>query len=183
MYKPIEKVAELAKTNVAQASKFATCAMDSVEKLNNLNMATMKAGVVQGMDNAQALFAVRDMKALQELGTKAAEFGVQNTMGYWRSYYKLSTEAQDQYKELAQDAWGLYTKDIKGWFVKLTKSGPDGSNVAVDAFKNTVAATTAAFDQFKNATKQVVSLADASVRAAAAPVVEAVQAPKGKKAA
>ena len=42
------------------------------------------------------------------------------------------------------------------------------ADVAVNAFKSTLAASTAAFDQFQKATKQVVNFADASVRAAAA---------------
>jgi len=63
-----------------------------------------------------------------------------------------------------------------------TKSAPAGSDVAVNAFKSTVAATTAAFDQFQKATKQVVNLADASVRAAAAQAAKATPA-KGRKAA
>jgi len=56
----------------------------------------------------------------------------------------------------------------------------------VTALKSTVAATTAAFDQFSKATKQVVSFADASVRAAAANaanVTKATTPTKGRKAA
>ena len=41
-----------------------------------------------------------------------------------------------------------------------------GSEVAVNAMKQGFAASTAAFDQFQKASKQVVNLADASVRAA-----------------
>jgi hypothetical protein len=48
--------------------------------------------------------------------------------------------------------------------------------------KSTVAATSAAFDQFQKASKQVVSLADASMRAAAANATKAA-ATKGRKAA
>ena len=49
--------------------------------------------------------------------------------------------------------------------------------------KSTVAATTAALDQFQKASKQVVSLADASMRAAAANASKATAAPKGRRAA
>ena len=71
-----------------------------------------------------------------------------------------------------------YTKGVAAWVDKASKSAPAGSDVAVNAFKSTIAATTAAFDQFQKATKQVVSLADASVRAAAA---SATKATKGKQ--
>jgi hypothetical protein len=48
--------------------------------------------------------------------------------------------------------------------------------------QSTVAAMTAAFDQFQKATKQVVSFANASVRAAAANASKTA-APKGRRAA
>ena len=54
---------------------------------------------------------------------------------------------------------------------------------AVTALKSTVAATTAAFDQMSKATKQVVSFADASVRAATANAASAAKTTKGRKAA
>ena len=56
--------------------------------------------------------------------------------------------------------------------------------VVVVGTLTTFAASTAAFDQFHRATKQVVSLADASVRAAQANAANAVKsATKGRKAA
>jgi len=67
---------------------------------------------------------------------------------------------------------------------KASKAAPAGSESAVNAFKSTFAASTAAFDQFQKATKQVVSFADASVRAASANAANAVKsATKGRKAA
>ena len=64
-----------------------------------------------------------------------------------------------------------------------TKAAPAGSDVAVNALKSTFAASTAAFDQFQKATRQVVNLADASVRAAAATTQKAHATAKGKRAA
>jgi hypothetical protein len=53
----------------------------------------------------------------------------------------------------------------------------------VTALKSTVAATTAAFDQFSKATKQVVNFTDASVRAATANAASATKSTKTRKAA
>lgn len=72
-------------------------------------------------------------------------------------------------------------KGVAAFVDKASKSAPAGSDAAVNAFKSTFAASTAAFDQFQKATKQVVNLADASVRAAASNASKA--ATKGRKAA
>jgi hypothetical protein len=80
----------------------------------------------------------------------------------------MATEAQAQYTAMAEEAWAAYTKGVAAWVDKASKSAPAGSEVAVNAMKQGFAASTAAFDQFQKASKQVVNLADASVRAAAA---------------
>ena len=75
------------------------------------------------------------------------------------------------------------TANQKFGMESATKAAPAGSDVAVNALKSTFAASTAAFDQFQKATRQVVNLADASVRAAAATTQKAHAAAKGKRAA
>ena len=94
----------------------------------------------------------------------------------------MATEAQAGYTAMAEEAWAAYTKGVAAWVDKAIEVGPGrfGSRrqrVQVDGF----AATTAAFDQFQKASKQVVNLADASVRAAAANASKATV--KGRKAA
>ena len=112
------------------------------------------------------------------------EAGVQNALGYSRGVYQIASEAQADFSALAEEAWAAYTKGFAVWVDKATKNAPAGSDVAVTALKSTMAATTAAFDQFSKATKQVVSFADASVRAAAANAANATKpAGKGRKAA
>jgi hypothetical protein len=51
---------------------------------------------------------------------------------------------------------------------QATKAAPAGSDVAVAAMKSTMAATTAAFDTFNRAARQVASYADAGVKASGA---------------
>ena len=57
----------------------------------------------------------------------------------------FSSEAQAQFTALAEEAWSTYTKDAAAWVEKASKSAPAGSEPAVNAFKSTFAASTAAF--------------------------------------
>ena len=102
-------------------------------------------------------------------------------MSYSRTLYDLASEAQAEYTSMAEELWSNYTKGVAAFVDKASKSAPAGSDAAVNAFKSSFAASTAAFDQFQKATKQVVNLADASVRAAASNASKA--ATKGRKAA
>jgi phasin family protein len=183
MYNATEQFVELNKTSVAQATKVAALALENTEKLAKMNLLAAKSALAQGVEGAQAIAGVKDPQELFALRAKFAESGLQAAMGYSKGLYELATEAQAQYSALAEEAWAGYTKGVAAWVEKASKSAPAGSDVAVNAFKSTFAASTAAIDQFNKATKQVVSLADASVRAAAANATKVAAATKGRKAA
>ncbi len=179
MYNASEQFAEFSKANVAQATKFAAFSLENAEKLVNFNLGATKAVFAQSVEGAQAVASVKDVQDLVALRTKLAEAQVQSAVVYSRHLYELASEAQAGYSALAEEAIAAYTKGVAGLVDQASKSAPAGSDVAFNAFRSTIAATTAAFDQFQKASKQVVSMADANVRAAAA---TATKAAKGRKA-
>jgi len=181
MYNPSEQIAEISKANVASAIKLASLSIEQAEKLVTINLNAAKLAFAQGVEGAQAAASVKDVQELFALRSKMAEFGVQSALGYSRGLYELSSEAQSELSALAEEAWSSYTKGVATWVEKASASAPAGSDVAFNAFRSTIAASTAAFDQFQRATKQVVNLADASVRAAAATTTNGTS--KGRKAA
>ena len=160
--------AEFNKANVAQVTKIAAIAIENAEKILKLNIATAKAAFAHSVEGATAVASVKDAQELFALPTKYAESSVESVVGYSKSLYEVVSEAQSQYTAMAEEAVAGYTKGLAVWVEKASASAPAGSDVAINAMKSTVAATTAALDQFQKASKQVVSLADASVRAAAA---------------
>jgi phasin family protein len=180
-YIATEQFTEFNKANVAQATKLAALAMANAEKLMQLNLSAARTALAQGVEGASAAASVKDVQELLALRTKYAEDGVQSALGYSRSLYEVAAEAQAQISQFAEESWAAYTKGVAAWVDKASKSAPAGSDAAVNAFKSTFAASTAAFDQFQKATKQVVNLADASVRAAAANATKVTA--KGRKAA
>ena len=183
MYNATEQFVELNKTNVAQASKLAAIALENTEKLFKLNLLAAKSTLAQGIENAQAAASVKDVQELFSLRTRFAETGVQTALAYSRTLYELASQVQAEYSAISEETWASYSKGVASWVDKASKSAPAGSDVAINAFKSTFAATTAAFDQFQRASKQVVNLADASVRAAAASAVRSAPVKNGRKAA
>jgi phasin family protein len=176
--------AELNQTNVAQATKLAAVMLRGVENVAQLNMNTTKAAIAQGVEGASAVAGVRDAREFFALPNQYVESSFQHVVGYSKGLYELSQQAQAAYSAIAEEALAGYTKGLAAWVEKASASAPAGSEGAINAMKSTVAATSAAFDQFQKASKQVASFADASVRAAAANATKFVPvAPKGRKAA
>lgn len=177
--------AEFGKTNVAQANRLAAIAFANAEKVFQLNLATTRAAIAQGSEGAHAVTAVKDAQDLVALPGKYAESSFHHAVGYAKSLYEISAQAQADYTTVADEALAGYSKGLASWVEKASASAPAGSEVAINALKSSVAATSAAIDQFQKASKQVASFADASVRAAAAKASKAapVAPAKGRKAA
>lgn len=173
MYNATEQFAAFNHAGVSNAVKLASLSIANTEKLVQLNLNVAKRAIAQAVEGAQAVASVKDVQELFALRSKLAEAGVENATGYSRNLYELSSEAHAGFSALAEETWANYTKGVASWVEKASKAAPAGSDVAVNAFKSTFAASTAAFDQFQKATKQVVELADASVRAAAATATRA----------
>jgi phasin family protein len=178
MYNATEQFAELNKVGVANATRLAALSIENAEKLFKLNVTAAKVAFAHGVENAQAVAGVKDVQELMALRAKVAEENVQAAVGYGRTLYALASEAQGSYTALAEEAWNTYSKNVAAIVDKASKNAPAGADAGFNAFKSTFAASTAAFDQFQRATKQVASLADASMRAAAASTTKAG---KGRK--
>ncbi|MCC7040253.1 MAG: phasin family protein [Burkholderiales bacterium] len=178
MYNPTQDFAEINRNNVAQATKFAALSLDNAEKLVRFQLGAARNVFAQSVENANAVAGVKDVQELIALRSKFAEAQMQTAMGYSRNLYDLATEAHAEYSALAEESFGVYSKGMAAFVDKASKSAPPGSDAAVNAFKSTLAATTAAFDQFQKATKQVADIADANVRAAAATASKAVKGAK-----
>ncbi|MEP7208641.1 MAG: phasin family protein [Casimicrobiaceae bacterium] len=181
MYNATEQFAVINKTNVEQVTKLAAVALQNAEKFFNANLEAAKFALAQGVEGAQAAAGVKDVQQLISLRTKYAETGVQGALGYSRSLYEIAAQTQAQYTALAEEAFAAYTKGVATMVDQAGANAPAGSDVAVNAFRSTFAATTAAFDQFQKASRQVVDLADASVRAAANNASRAASASKGSR--
>ena len=178
MYNATEQFAELNKVGVANATRLAALSIENTEKFFKLNVTAAKAAFANGVEGAQAAAGVKDVQDLLALRAKVAEANVQAAVGYGRTFYALASEAQGSYTALAEEAWNTYSKNVATMVDKAVKNAPAGSEAAINAFKSTFAASTAAFDQFQRASKQVASFADSSVRAAAASTSKAA---KGRK--
>ena len=169
MYNATEQFADINKVGYDNAVRLASLSLDKGRAFHQVEPPGRQGRArARRVFTANAVAGIKDVQELAAVRAKLTEAGMQNALGYSRGVYQIASEAQADFSELAEEAWASYTKGVAAWVEKASKNAPAGSDFAVTALKSTVAATTAAFDQFSKATKQVVSYADASVRAASA---------------
>ena len=158
--------AETARRSVDSAARVSRISMDSAERAVAVQLEYAKGAITQATLNARAVTQARDMQELLALRTRIAENALENMMGYSRSLYEVASEAQSELGKLAEERMTSFQQAVSESVDLAAKSAPAGSDVAVQAIKSSLAATTAAFDSFTKAAKNMASYTDAGVRAA-----------------
>jgi len=161
-------ITELSAATVNAAARLTRISLDSAERAFAIQLEYAKGALKQATLTAHAVSQVKDVPQLIALRTRLAENAVENMMGYSRSLYEVASDAQSELSKLAEERLSSYQQSVVEAVDQATKAAPAGSDVAVAAMKSTMAATTAAFDTFNRAARQVVSYADAGVKASGA---------------
>jgi phasin family protein len=182
-----EQFAAANKANVETLLTLANTAFASAERLAALNLNTARALLEDGVANTKALLAVKDVQELVAMQASLAQPIVEKAVAYARSVYEIATQSQEELSKVFESQFSEINKNVATALDKAAKNAPAGSDVAVAAVKQAIAAANSAYDSMTKAAKQVAEIAEANVAAATSATVKAVgtgaAAPKAKKAA
>jgi phasin family protein len=159
-------LSEISSATVDAAVRLTKISMDSTERVVALQLEFARTTLEQATKSARDIAKAKDVQDLLALRTRNAESAVERLMGYSRSLYEISSEAQTQLSRLAEERMSTFQQAVSETVEKAAKSTPAGGDVAAAAIKSSLAATTAAFDSFNKAARHVASLTDAGLRPA-----------------
>jgi len=158
-------LAEIGRAAAESAARAARISMDSAERALAVQLEYAKGALKQATLNARAVAQVKDVQELFAVRTRIAENAVENLVGYTRSLYEVASDAQSEYARLAEERMARFQAVMAEGVEQAAKAAPAGSDVAVAALKSQLAATTAAFDTFTKAARNLASYADAGIAA------------------
>ena len=158
-------LAEIGRAATESAARAARISMDSAERAFTIQLEYAKGAVAQATLNARAVAQVKDVQELFAVRARIAENAMENLIGYSRSLYEVASEAQSEYSRLAEERMARFQAAVTEGVEQAAKAAPAGSDVAVAAIRSQLAATTAAFDTFTKAAKNLAAYADAGITA------------------
>ena len=158
-------LAEIAGRNFDSAVRITRISMDSAERAVAVQLEYAKGAVTQATHNARAISQAKDVQELLALRTRISENVLENMMGYSRSLYEVASQGQSELGKLAEERMTSFQQAVTETVELAARSAPAGSGVTLAAMKSSLAATTAAFDSFTKAAKNMASYTDASVLA------------------
>jgi hypothetical protein len=145
-------------TPVNPMSQFAAASFEAAARITRISMDSAERTIAIQLEYA------KDVNQLVGLRARIAENALENTMGYSRSLYEVASEAQSELGKLAEENMSTFQQSVAESVDQAAKSAPAGGDMVAAAFKSSLAATTAAFDTFNKAARNVASYGDASVR-------------------
>ena len=156
--------ADIGSAALEAAARITRISMDSAERTMAVQLDYAKGAVKQATLTARAFGQVKDVNELVAMRARIAENALENAMGYSRSLYEVASEAQSELGKLAEERMSAFQQTVAASVDQVAKSAPAGGDLVAAAFKSSLAASTAAFDTFNKAARNVASYADASVR-------------------
>lgn len=161
-----EHWAELNKAALDQWIKLSQLTIENAERLANLNISAAKETLEEQVKTLQTLPNIKDAQGWATWRQKAAETQLDSFFGYTRKVCEATAATQSDLGKVVEDGLQQYQKQINTWADTAGKSAPAGSDLAINAIKNGIAATHAAIDGISKATRQAAEFADAGVKAA-----------------
>ena len=181
MYVTPEQIQAASKANVEAILALATTQFAAIEKFASLNANAIKAAFEDTIANARALAGAKDVQELVNLQSTFAQPAIEKAIAYSKSAYEVAAETNSEFSKAAERRVAEWNENFVSLLDKAAKNAPAGSDVAVSAVKQMIAAANSAYDNFTKVTKQATEIAEANV-AAATETVKGL-ASKAKKAA
>ena len=155
-------------------------AVQGVEQVVALNMATAKSNVEDGLAAGKALSQAQDPKAAMELAASHVQPGMAGAAAYNQQLGDIIAEIREEFTRAADAHMAEAKSNLSALIYDVTKNVRPGSENAVQIVKTAIDNAFAGYEQVTTATKQAVEAVEAQIAKAAA-IVEKTPAKGAKK--
>lgn len=175
MVKTPEQISAANKAAVDTAMKLAQISMENAEQLVRMQLEAARGMLEDYLKSAKALAEAKDPQQLAALRARALESGVEQMTAYSRGIYDLVAKTQAEFGRIMESRIAAFNREVAQLVDDAAKSAPSGSEPAIAAMKQTLAATNAMIDTMTKAAKQFTEAADSNIKSATAAATHAVK--------
>jgi phasin family protein len=165
MYVTPEQIAATNKAGVEALLGLANSQFAAFERWSTLNMNATKAAFEDSMNHAKALLGAKDVQEFINVNAAAAQPALEKAIAYSRSIYEVAAQSQAEMTKAVEAQASELNKNVVTFLDKVSKNAPAGSDVAVAAVKQALAAANSAYDSFTKVAKQATEIAEANFTA------------------
>ena len=181
MYQAPEQLIAMNKASIETAMKFAGIAIESAERMMELQLKTAKAAFADSVESAKALASVKDLQQFAALNDTLAQPSIEKAQAYARSVYDVAATTQAEFTKLVEAQVAEFNKQTVAVLDKMVKTAPAGSEVGIATLKSAIAAVNGSYDNLSKVAKQFQEVTQSNMEAVAKQAITSVK--KSKKAA
>jgi len=170
-----EQMAAAQKANLETLSGLTNQALQSIEKLVELNMHIAKQSLGESMSSAKKALEVKDIQQLLAHQAEAVQPMAEKIMAYSRHLYELAHETQASFTKSAEKEFQAGQKKMNALVEDWTKNVPAGSDAAIHVMKQAITSAANVFETSQNAVKHAVEVAQTNLSNATSSVEKSVQ--------
>ena len=175
MYQAPEQFVALNKANLEVAVKFAAIALQSTERLINLQMKAARSAFAESAEAAKSLAGIKDLNNLAALQDNIAQPALEKATAYAKDVYDVAANTQAEFGKIVDEQVAEYNKQVVSILDKMVKTAPAGSEVGIAAFKSGIAAINSAYDNLSKASKQFQEVTQSNIETVAKQTVSTVK--------
>jgi phasin family protein len=161
-----EQIAAANKANMETLATLTNKAFEGVEKLIELNVQVAKTAMNENVENAKRALSVRDAQQLMTLQAEIVQPLAEKMVAYSRHLYNIANETQTAFTKTSESELQQGAKKLQSLVEEMTKSAPAGSEAAIQAIKQAVAAANNAYETSQKAVKQATDIAQNNFKTA-----------------
>ncbi|MBS1157833.1 MAG: phasin family protein [Proteobacteria bacterium] len=161
-----EQFAAANKATVDSLLSVANTALASAERIAALNLNAARSTLEDTVSGVKAVLSAKDPKEALAVQTSLAQPAVEKAVAYSRSVYEITSQTQQELAKMVEAQFGDFQKSMSGMLEMAAKSAPAGSESAVAAIQNAIAAATSAFGNMNTVAKQFAETAQANIASA-----------------
>ena len=167
MYQAPEQLVAINKAGFETAVKFAGVALQSAERILDLQVKATKNAIADSVENAKAIAGVKDLQQLAALKDSLTQPTIEKATAYAKSVYDVATATQAEFGKLIEEQVAEFNKQVVATLDRMVKTAPAGSEVGIAALKSGIAAVNSTYDNMSKVAKQFAEVSQSNFEAVA----------------
>ena len=158
---------------LSMLTAFTGKAIESLEKIVELNMTVAKTSFEESNVAAKQLISAKDAQEFFSLTAAHAQPTADKATAYVRHLAAITSGAQAEFTKAAEAHVADTNRKVVAFVDEISKNAPAGSENAVALLKSAIGNANASYDQFNKTTKQAVETLETNLNTAVSQISQA----------
>jgi phasin family protein len=167
MYQAPEQFAAINKAQMDMVTRFAGIALQSAERLLELQLKAARAAAADSMEAAKALSSVKDLQQLAAFNDGLAQPSIEKATTYARGVYDVAAATQAEFGKIVEEQVAEFNKQTVAALDKMVKTAPAGSEAGIATLKSAISAANASYENLLKVGKQLTEVTQSNFESVA----------------